>query len=129
MFILINPGGCKTHKKTLTERSRHATTPLKRKKQLRSRKQWVSSYRLYLGNVTFCKSLVLSWLHMTCSCTKTAYKIIIISHVVGDKSGLSNCCYGTKLVPAHTFWWQGHDFGTKTSIDVDNGVCICLTWW
>ena len=41
VLCVMSVEGCKTYKKTLTERSKHMSTPVKRKKQLRSLKQRV----------------------------------------------------------------------------------------
>ena len=46
--------GCKTYKKTITECPKHLVTPVKSKKQLRSRKQWVCFvYNIYHNAYAF----------------------------------------------------------------------------
>lgn len=48
--VMVFTGGCRTYRKTLVERSKHTATPVKKKKQERSRKQRVSmkSYGMYI---------------------------------------------------------------------------------
>lgn len=41
---VLDVGGCKTYKKTIAERPKHDSTPIKAKKQMRSRKQRVSLF-------------------------------------------------------------------------------------